>query len=102
MSAVALVHVYETREQIEFNDQPTVRDQPEQKWRQYSLTAFSPSAPRTSFSCCWRRHATNYFGVASLSGRGLPTVSPEHYCRLRRFENRPQPFVLSSGAKRPV
>src|SRR5215467_1146277 len=24
---------------------PTVRDQPEQKWRQYSLTAFSPSAP---------------------------------------------------------
>src|SRR6516162_6552854 len=33
---------------------PTVRDQPEQKWRQYSLTAFSPSAPRPSFSPCWR------------------------------------------------
>src|SRR5262249_49929917 len=37
-----IVHVHETREQIEFNDpNPTVRGQPDQKRRQYSLTAFS-------------------------------------------------------------
>jgi hypothetical protein len=50
------VHVHETREQIEFTDQvPLLELEPEDVDGNGSIrtaTAFSPSAPRPSFSRC--------------------------------------------------
>src|SRR5262249_11810924 len=59
-----LVHVYETREQIEFNHQPPLLENNPRK------NAANPHYPRSqprrpSFSRCWRRRPTRALGPQS-------------------------------------
>jgi hypothetical protein len=60
-----IVHVHETREQIEFKDQtPLLEVNPTKNG---GNTHSQDSAPRPSFSRCWRRRATRAVGAQRLA-----------------------------------
>jgi hypothetical protein len=65
-----IVHVYETREQADRvqRPNPTVRDQPEQKLAAILTNGvLKNSAPRPSFSRCWRGALQGLWGAQRLA-----------------------------------